>query len=87
MLYICILSNKFDLKQTIRVLHSFITLAPGPNVLKLFMYIIFIIARVFVLGKLFQASLMAVSKVQAYLCEVSFRCSTLGKAPGLTKKH
>ncbi len=38
-------------------------------------------------GKPFQSSLMFASKAEAYLSEASFRCSTQGKATGLSCKH
>jgi hypothetical protein len=47
----------------------------------------FLIARVFVHDKLFQPSLMSVYKAGTYPIEETFRCSTLGQAPGLIQKH
>jgi hypothetical protein len=44
-------------------------------------------AREFVLGKPIQHSLMFVGEARAYLSETSFRCSILGLAPSLTRKH
>ncbi len=41
----------------------------------------------FVTGKLFQPSLMFAGKAEAYLSEVTLRCSTLGETPGFTHKH
>jgi len=41
----------------------------------------------FVLGKIFQLSVMLVSKTGAYLSEAPFRFSALGSAPGLAHKH
>ena len=41
----------------------------------------------FVPGKPFQPSLVFVGKARAYLSEAPFKWSTLGKAPGLTRKH
>jgi hypothetical protein len=41
----------------------------------------------FVLGKPFQLSLIFACKAKAYPSEAPFRCSTLGLAPGLTRKN
>ncbi len=41
----------------------------------------------FVPGKPFQPCLMFAGMAGAYLSEVPFRCSTLGWAPCLTRKH
>ncbi len=41
-------------------------------------------ARVFVPCKAFQTSLIFAYKAGAYTSEAPFRCSTLGKDPGLT---
>jgi hypothetical protein len=41
----------------------------------------------FVPGKPFQPSLMFAGKARSYPGEAPFRCSNLGKAPGLTHKH
>jgi hypothetical protein len=38
-------------------------------------------------GKSFQPRLMFAGKVRAYQSEAPFRCSFLGKAPGLTHKQ
>jgi hypothetical protein len=47
----------------------------------------FFVIRVFVLGKLFQPSLMFVGKAGAYPSEGPFRCPTLSQAAGLAHKH
>jgi len=44
-------------------------------------------ARVSVLGRPFQPSLMFVIEVGAYRREAFFRCFTLGKSLGITHKH
>jgi hypothetical protein len=41
----------------------------------------------FVRDKPFQSSLKLASKARAYPSEAPVKCSTLGKAPGLTHKH
>jgi hypothetical protein len=51
---------------------TFITLGPGPNVIKLFMSVIYKCpykARVFIAGKPFQPSLMFASQTGAYPSE------------------
>ncbi len=48
---------------------------------------LFIKARAFVPVKPFQTSVMLVGKARAYPNATPFRCSTLGYAPGLTRKH
>ncbi len=48
---------------------------------------IFVISQSVCLGNPFQPSLMFACKAEAYPSEALFRCSTLGQAPGLTRKH
>jgi len=58
----------------------------GANVIKLFTAVSYKFsqkAREFVRGNSFQPSLMFVGNSGAFLSEAPFRCSTLGKAPGL----
>jgi hypothetical protein len=70
---------------------SIIIQAPGVNVIKLFTSVIFIIICTKLerlsLEKPFQPSLMFACYTGAHLWESPFRCSTLGQAPYLTRKH
>jgi hypothetical protein len=62
----------------------FIPLSPRPNVVNLFMAVIYecsLKARVFVPGKPFQPSLIFVSGAKAYPREAPFRCSIVGSTP------
>ncbi len=60
---------------------SFVTLGPGPNVIRLFMAVSYHfhnkLEHLFVPGKPFQTSLKFAGKVGAYPSEAPFRCSTL----------
>ncbi len=64
---------------------SFITLGPGTNVIKLFVCNLQIYE--FVPSKPFWPCQIFAGKAGALLGEASFRCSTLGSAPYLTRKH
>ncbi len=67
-----------------------VLLQPGANVIKLFRALsceFLQYTRAFVPGKPFQPSLMFVGKAGAYLSGAPFQWTTLGYAPGLTRKH